>query len=119
MKWQGSANGWLQVICYLLFVQAPTLIVFVPLLCLFALSSQENQYEDKYNHETDSHKYVEVFLWFCELPFPNHLKFFFLDSVSFDSQLKQSGEPAGGGGAQWRNMLKYFPDSVNYISQIW
>ena len=114
MKWQGSANGWFQVICYLLFAQARTLIVFVPLLSLFALSSQENQYEDKYNHEND--KYVEVFLWFCELPFPDYLKFFFLDSVSFDSQLcfSQSGEP--GGGAQWRNMLKYFPDSVNYIS---
>ena len=56
MKFQWR-QGQLQVICYLLFVQARHLIVFVP-ESLFALVSQENQQEEE--EEADNDEKVEV-----------------------------------------------------------
>ena len=51
MKFQWR-QGQLQVICYLLFVQARHLIVFVP-ESLFALVSQENQQEEEEEGDND------------------------------------------------------------------
>ena len=57
LQWR---QGQLQVICYLLFVQARHLIVFVP-ESLFALVSQENQQEEEeQEEEADNDEKVEV-----------------------------------------------------------